>query len=91
MLIVSLGLDLSFAKVITRYPKKLTLSLSFIFATYMFLDYTAVLMKLWEFKPYGITGIYLYQLPMEEYLFMIVAPYAAIVLWETINRILIRR
>ena len=42
-------------------------------------------MGLWVYGN-GISGLYLFSIPIEEYVYMLTAPYAAIVLWEAFHK-----
>ncbi len=39
----------------------------------------------WEFNPQYITGIYLLRLPLEEWVFFLVVPYACLFIWQNLE------
>lgn len=90
ILVVAILADISFSKVMFKFPIKLVVALSFLFIIFLLRIYMGVKMNLWTYGE-GILGNYIYNVPIEEYLFMVIAPYSTIVLWETIHKALRRR
>lgn len=82
----SLIVDLFYCHIIYHYPVKLCKTLVFVFCILMFMDFTGVGLKLWSFTGNGLQGTYFLSLPIEEYLFMVIAPYGAIVVWESFHK-----
>ena len=84
--LVSFLLDLFVTKLFTRYFSKLVLVLTFLYVVFLVRIYMGVKMGLWSYGE-GILGNKIYAIPIEEYIFMGVAPYGTIVLWETFHKL----
>lgn len=86
ILIIVIPLFVSFEKKIKFYKKFHQLLTSIIVAgsIYIFWDIIAVNRGDWSFNPQYLTGIKLFNLPLEEILFFITIPYSSIFLYETI-------
>lgn len=91
ILAVTLMVDIFYSKVLIKYPKKLLITLAFSFSIFFFLILTGINFNLWSYSGEGILGVYFLNIPVEEYLFMVVAPYGAIVLWEAFHKGLNRK
>lgn len=89
--IATLGLDLIYTHILYKYRTKLLLTLLFIFGVFISLDYLAVSFNLWGFPGQGLVGVYIVKLPIEEFLFMIIAPFGAIVVWEAFHKAIKKR
>lgn len=87
LFLLSLIIDLVYPKAILKYPAKLLLTLLFIFSVAFFVDFSGILLQLWEYPLSGTTGISFLYLPLEEYLFIATTPYEAIVSWEVFHKI----
>lgn len=47
-------------------------------------DHYFTVMGVWEFNPTYILGIYIFDLPLEEYLFFLTVPYACVFIYEVL-------
>lgn len=79
-------LDLFYAKVFTRYPQKLFFAVLFNVPIFFFLVYTGIALGIWGYNGQGIMGVYYLSIPVEEYAYMIFAPYSSIVVWEAFHK-----
>lgn len=82
---LSLIVDLRYTHLFQRYPTKLFIALLFIFGILFLQVYMGIFMGLWKYGK-GILGIYFLSIPVEEYLYLAIAPYSAIVFWETFHK-----
>ncbi len=48
-------------------------------------DHLFTVLDVWSFNPRYVTGIYLFQLPVEEILFFITVPFACVFIYECLN------
>jgi lycopene cyclase domain-containing protein len=48
-------------------------------------DHWFTVIGVWEFNPRFITGIYFFELPIEEWLFFLTVPFACIFIYEVLN------
>jgi lycopene cyclase domain-containing protein len=85
--IISFPLLFSFEKNITFYKKYIPLLFSFFSAglLYIIWDIIATLRGDWSFNPEFISGIHLFNLPVEELLFFVTVPYAVIFIYESLK------
>ena len=83
--LLSFLLDFFVVHLSKKYLAKLLLTLSILAGVGFFLDYAGVNLHLWAYDGLGIIGVYFLSLPLEEYLFLLIAPYAAIVFWEFLH------
>lgn len=83
--IIAVPLLLTFEKKIKYYRKLPALFASIIIVggTYIVWDVIATLRGDWSFNPEHITGLKIFQLPLEEILFFVTVPYSGIFLYET--------
>jgi lycopene cyclase domain-containing protein len=71
-----------------REKKTTIIWLTFIFLFGLLTDYYAsITNRIWIFPGNGIVGIRFFTLPAEEYLFLLTAPYFALVLYKTIIKL----
>lgn len=84
-------LDLFYAKVSLRYPRQLILVVLFCFPIFFFLVYMGIAMNIWFYNGQGIMGVYYLSIPIEEYAYMVFAPYSSIVVWEAFHRAIRRK
>ena len=80
---------LSFYKPLKFYQNLTALILSIGFVLFIFgiWDIFAVWRKHWYFDSNSIWGIYILNLPLEEWLFFIVIPFCCIFTWEALKYI----
>jgi lycopene cyclase domain-containing protein len=69
----------------TVWPAIILVSLFFIV-----LDYFFTSMKVWQFNPDYITGIYVFNLPIEEICFFITTFYACMFVYEVLNYFIVK-
>ena len=77
----------SFEKQI-RYDKKLKYllpAISFTGAIFLIWDIRFESLGIWSFNPEYLTGIYIMNLPVEEWLFFIVIPYCCVFIYEIVK------
>lgn len=48
-------------------------------------DYWFTVMGVWEFNPRYVLGFFLFELPLEEWLFFITVPFASVFIYEVLN------
>lgn len=68
-----------------KYPARLILSLGIPFALFVVWDIIAASRGHWVFNTNYITGIRIFNLPIEEILFFIVIPFCGIFTWESVK------
>ncbi len=51
-------------------------------------DHYLTLWNVWHFNPEYITGIYIFDLPVEEWLFFFTIPYACVFIYASLNKLL---
>lgn len=83
---LSLLIDIFHTRLAKKYPTKLFIALFFIFGMLFLQVYIGISIGLWKYGK-GILGIYFLSIPLEEYLYMAIAPYSAIVLWEAFHKL----
>lgn len=49
------------------------------------MDILAVSQGIWRFSGKGVLGIYLFKLPIEEYLFVLVVPYFMLMVYKSLH------
>lgn len=78
---------LSFSKKINFYkkPVRLFAALTIPAAIYIFWDILATKAGQWGFNEKYVTGIFIYNLPIEEILFFFVIPFCSLFLWESVK------
>ena len=78
----------SFMKPVRYYQKwkYLVPALVITGAFFIVWDYFFTEMGVWSFNPQFITGLYFLNLPMEEWLFFIVIPFACVFIYENIRK-----
>jgi len=80
-LILSFGKKLAFYK----NPSKLIYSIFLPFIPFILWDIAALQRGHWSFNNNYITGLFIFNLPVEEILFFAVIPFAGIFTWETVK------
>jgi len=68
-----------------RRPVRLAAAIGLPFPVFILWDAAATARGHWNFNPDYITGFMLYNLPVEEVLFFVVVPFAALFTWETVK------
>jgi len=61
------------------------LSVSFVAVFFIGWDIVFAINKLWNFNPRFVTGVSLFYLPLEEWLFFFVIPYSCLFIYEVVN------
>jgi len=84
--VLTVVLDIQYSHTIARYPRQLLLTLCFLAGVFYFLVSAGVDLNLWSYRAEGLIGIRFLSLPVEEYGFMVIIPYSAIILWESLHR-----
>lgn len=87
----TLTIDLKISKIIIKFPTKFIIYEIFMFGVLFLQMYTGIKMGLWEYSGQGILQYYLLDIPIEEYFYMLIAPYTAIVIWESFHKLNIRK
>ncbi len=86
MLLVTIVLQLKFKiKLYNSWKERIIIPLVF-FVIGMAWDSFAIYREHWSFKGSGLTGIKIWLLPIEEYLFAIIIPYFIITLYKVLNK-----
>lgn len=87
ILTVLFPLILTFENKIKFYKKlpALLLSILIVSSAYIIWDVIATMRGDWGFNPEFLTGIYFFNLPLEEILFFITVPYSCVFILETVN------
>ncbi|GJQ61884.1 MAG: hypothetical protein SCALA702_09370 [Melioribacteraceae bacterium] len=87
ILVIVMPLLLSFESKIKFYKKAPFFLASFFTVGLYYLVWDVIATKRtdWGFNPEYLNGIYVYNLPLEEFLFFITIPYACLFLYETIK------
>jgi lycopene cyclase domain-containing protein len=80
-LILSFSKNLDFYK----FPARLILSIGIPFVIFVVWDMIVTARGHWSFNPEYITGIRIYNLPVEEVLFFIIIPFCGIFTWECVK------
>lgn len=80
-------LVLSFSKKLSFYkdPKRLVLSIILPMPVFIVWDVIAAQRGHWNFNREFITGLFIFNLPVEEVLFFAVIPFAGLFTWEVIK------
>jgi lycopene cyclase domain-containing protein len=83
----SMPLVLSFDKKVNFWSKWKYLFPSMLLTMLIFIPWDIFFtgMGIWGFNPYHIMNIYLFKLPLEEWLFFIVVPYCSVFTYEVLN------
>jgi len=68
-----------------KYPLRLIISIALPFTVFLSWDIWATARGHWGFNMDYITGIKIFNLPVEEALFFIIIPFCAIFTWETVK------
>ena len=78
---------LSFSKNLDfyKFPARLVLSIGIPFAIFVAWDMIVTARGHWSFNPQYVTGIKIYNLPVEEVLFFIFIPFCGIFTWESVK------
>ena len=83
----------SFSVVIGFYKNvtRLTFSIGIPFLIFVLWDIYSVQRGHWRFNSIYVSGIYIFNLPVEEILFFIVIPFCALFTWETVKYYMFRK
>jgi lycopene cyclase domain-containing protein len=65
--------------------KSLFLAIFITCIPFWFWDISAVILNHWSFNPKYITGLYIYNLPIEEVLFFVLIPFSCMAIWAEIR------
>ncbi len=89
ILIISFPLGGSFYKPISFYRNWKYLIPSFLIVMLLFIPWDVAFtnMGVWGFNPDYLAGIYLWNLPIEEWLFFILVPYSCVFIYESVNNL----
>ena len=85
----SWGLEFTFKVRVLRSPRKLLQTLAFVIPPFVLWDWYAITRNHWHFDPaqtIGITGPF--GVPLEEYLFFVIIPVAALLTYEGVGAVL---
>lgn len=72
-------------------PRRLFLAIGLPFPVFILWDVVATARGHWSFNPEYVTGLMLFNLPVEEVLFFIAVPFAALFTWESVKWFLRRK
>lgn len=80
-------LILSFSKNLDfyRFPARIVLSIGMPFVLFVVWDMIVTARGHWSFNQLYVTGIRIYNLPIEEVLFFIVIPFCGLFTWESVK------
>ncbi len=80
-------LILSFSKKMDfyRYPLRLILAIGIPFVLFIIWDIIVTARGHWSFNPNYITGLRIYNLPIEEVLFFLIIPFCGLFTWESVK------
>jgi lycopene beta-cyclase len=84
-LALTLPLELVLGVRVYRQARRLGLSLACMGAVFVAWDLAGARLGHWDYVPERITGIHLFGLPLEEYLFFLVVPLCAILTYEAVR------
>ena len=85
----SWGLEFIFRLRVLRSPKRLLKTLAFVIPPFIVWDWYAISKGHWRFDPALSTGIFgPFDIPLEEYLFFVIIPIAAILTLEGVTTVL---
>lgn len=68
-----------------KYPLRLVYAIGFPFMVFIAWDVFAASRGHWSFNENFITGIRIFNLPVEEILFFIIIPFCALFTWEVVK------
>jgi lycopene cyclase domain-containing protein len=80
-------LILSFSKKINFYKSPLRLIAALFIPAFIYIVWDILATKAghWSFNQKYITGIFIFNLPLEEILFFLVIPFCSLFLWESVK------
>lgn len=87
LLTIAIPLLLTFERRVAFYKKLMWLIPSIALAGGIFIvwDHFFTVHGVWSFNPSHLSGIYIFSLPIEEWLFFITVPYACVFIYESLN------
>jgi lycopene cyclase domain-containing protein len=89
VVVASWGLEFAFRVRVLRSPRKLLKTLAFVIPPFVLWDWYAITRNHWNFDPAQTTGINgPFGVPLEEYLFFVIIPVAALLTYEGVCAVL---
>jgi lycopene cyclase domain-containing protein len=90
-LVVTAPLELFLGVRVYRQARRLMLTLVCTGAVFVAWDLVGARLGHWDYNPARITGLRLFGLPLEEYLFFVVVPLCGVMAYEAVSTTLDRR
>ncbi len=85
LLLAAIFLQIKYRKILFHSWKERILTTSIVFLVMMSWEFYSKYKGTWLYPGPGMVGVYIFGLPLELYLFYIIAPYFAFTFYETIH------